>query len=146
MNVNAYIHTHYIYIYACPSHVHGACGGQKRTSESLELELHIVWTIIRVVGSEPRSSARTVNAFNHWTTCPIFLTWYLRQALSLDMELTSSVRLARQQAPEIPCYLLSHQIIGAYCSLWLWLLRVCWVSTLTSTHLHMRTSPMEPSP
>lgn len=39
MSVNAYT---YLHICACSPHVHGACEGQKRTSQSLELELHTV--------------------------------------------------------------------------------------------------------
>lgn len=65
----------------------GACGGQKRSLDPLELELqmvvsHLMW----VLQTEPRSSAEAASAMNNWAISPapiifnvfasIPLVWY----------------------------------------------------------------------
>lgn len=48
----------------------GDCGGQKRTLDSLELELQVAMSYHVVLATEPWSSARTVSSLNCWAIFP----------------------------------------------------------------------------
>lgn len=48
----------------CPICVPGAHGGQKRVLDSLELELQMVVSCHRVLGTEPRSPGRAMSTLN----------------------------------------------------------------------------------
>lgn len=49
----------YIHICVCSMRMSGAHGGQKRTLDSLELELEMMWATMLVLGMESRASGRT---------------------------------------------------------------------------------------
>jgi hypothetical protein len=58
-----------MYVCICATCIPGACGGQNRVSDALELEL--LWTAVSyhaVLGIEPGSSGIAVGALNCWAT------------------------------------------------------------------------------
>jgi hypothetical protein len=53
------VHECFAYLYVSVPFIRRALGGQKRVPEFLELEVQTLWIVMWVLGTEPRSSART---------------------------------------------------------------------------------------
>lgn len=74
----------------------GACGVQKRESDSLELELSL-WAIMWVLGTDPVPSGWDANALNCWSVSSaphsFFCSWPFYSLLFQVQLATSSFRL-----------------------------------------------------
>lgn len=69
--------------YICTMCMPGVQGGQKKTSEPLELKLGTWWASIKVLRFKPRSPART-DAVNCWVISSCFTEFLRRPSISLS--------------------------------------------------------------